>query len=161
MRIIIFLTALFFSASAWADNIKQKDTGATVWENSSGVQYSVGNGGLTVTITDISSALTYYVVSHKPGVIAKIYGIINGLPTGSAGAVLSFRIGSNGQYAPISSGGNTLTLTGTTHGSVSTYTPSTDVTVAGKTVGQGEAIAIVNSGAATDTNPATITIVIE
>jgi hypothetical protein len=156
MRFLILLTALLFSFTANADNIRQKDTGATVWENSSGVQYPVGNGGLTVTISSISTPMTSYVVTHRPGVVTKIYAVLHGTLVGTDGSTFTFFKGADGQYAPISSGGS-LILTGNTAGAVGTMDP----TGTGVNVTQGQAIAIVNNGNSNDETPATFTIVIE
>lgn len=165
--VVAVLSVSFFAEAG--SNIKQKDTGATVWENQDGEQVPVGNPGLTVLLEDVSTASTAWVVSHKSGDIIKIYSTSFGEIT-TADAVLDFGIAlSPGNlYQSISSAGTnnpqggiiTITKTAAVTGSVFsvTFTPGTDIPTG---VTAGQAIWVHTDGGSTIDIDAVITIIIE
>lgn len=168
---VAFLALLALPLVAEAgSNIKQKDTGATVWENQDGEQVPVGNPGLTVLLEDVSTASTAYVVTHKAGNIVEIYSTLFAAIT-TADATLDFgRVESDGGvYQSISSAstsndpqGGVITITGigSSAGDVDsvTFTVGTDPALG---VSQGQTIWIHTDGSSTTDADAVITIIIE
>jgi len=165
-----FLVAIPLYAEA-GSNIKQKDTGATVWENQDGEQLSVGDSGLTIFLEDVSTSSTAFVVTHRTGNVIKIYSVLHG-EIANVDAVLDFGYAvspQSGEYQAISSAGTTndpqggiITIsfadgvTGTVD-SVS-FTVGTDPKLA---VTQGTALWVHTDGGSTTNADATITIIIE
>jgi len=161
MRLFLSLIAaafLFGSVAEAGSNIKQKGSGATVWQDNNGNEVPVGDSGLTVTLDAVSTAGTTYVVSHKAGKIVKIYAVEQGTYTAQSDVfALTFAIGSDGQFAPISAGA-TLTMSATSGGTVDSISPSDSAV----DVSAGEAIAIISDGGSTGAAvQGVVTIVIE
>ena len=176
---LIAALALLVAIPLYAEagsNIKQKDTGGTVWEDADGNQVPVGTAGLSVYIEDISEASTAYIVTHKAGNIVKIYSVIVAAVT-SGDAVLDFgrveQQTASGVFQSISSSktgnapeGGIITITGHTTSDGSTtgdvdsivFTVGLDPTLA---VSQGQAIWIHSDGGSTNAVSAFITIIIE
>jgi hypothetical protein len=155
--ILAFLLVMGLAIPAQAGwNIKQKDDGSTVWVDQDSIEVPVGDTGITVRLTDVSTASTEFVVSHKAGKIKKIYAVTNGNFTGSP--VLSFGIsgGSSAYFTPISAGG-TLTMEAGTVGGVTTISPA-DSNV---DVEQGYVISVSSDGASTGESPTSVVIIIE
>jgi hypothetical protein len=143
--------------AAW--NTRQNQDGSAVWVNENSKTVPVGDSGLTVDLTDISTASTTYVVTHKPGKIKKIYSTIHAALTGPANALIdaSIKVGGTTWTAVGSSTTNmTVTWSGSAVGDVDSFTPD-----ANNSVAQGEVIAIHTDGGTTNTSRATITIIIE
>jgi len=169
MRIIATLFALVFMASsAWAGaNLQQSDDGRNAqWVNQDGVSFPVGDPGLAVSITDMSTAGTTYVISHKPGLLSKAYTVLhNALSAGSNSPSLTFFLASaasanDGQFTQVSDlSGAALTLGATSAGGNGSLT--WDDANSTRVVGQGDVIAIVTDGGSTGTALGTITLVIE
>lgn len=172
--IVAFAIAVLLAIPLVAEagsNIKQKDTGATVWENADGDQLPVGDTGITVLLEDVSSASTAYVLTTRAGNIVKIWTVLHTAIT-TADAVLDFgRVESpGGVYQSISSSsvGNapteggivTITGIGSAAGDVDsvTFTVGTDPRIA---VSAGQSIWIHTDGASTTDADATIFIFIE
>ena len=175
-RLALFAVALLaLPLAAYAgSNIKQKDTGGTVWEDASGNQVPVGDSGLTFLIHDVSLASTAYVVTNKAGNIVRIYSVIQS-PVTSGNAILDFgRVESDGGvYQSISTSktgnrpeGGTITIdgfdsaTGNFAGNVDsvTFTVGVDPQLA---VSQGQSIWVHSDGGSTNAVSAYITIIIE
>lgn len=148
-------------ASAEAANIKQKDTGATVWVDSNGNEWPVGDTGLTIVISEISGALTDYVLSHRPGLITKIYVVPNSDgDSGISGSIFTFAV-------DLDADGN-FTETGEAFGALHTLTATTAAGVpasltisTGYTIGVGDVISIKSDGTSTGITTGSVTIVIE
>ncbi|KKL49082.1 hypothetical protein LCGC14_2319070 [marine sediment metagenome] len=161
---VAVLSVSFFMAEA-GSNIKQKDTGATVWENQDGDQIPVGDSGLTVLLENVSSASTAFVVTHRAGNIVKIYSAIHGVIT-VQGATLDFGSfdGSFADHMSAASGvaasAVTLEITTGAAGDLDsvTFVVGSDGALA---VTQGQVIFIHTDGGSTTDIDATITIIIE
>ena len=162
---LVAVLSVSFMAEA-GSNIKQKDTGGTVWENHDGDQVPVGDSGLTVILENVSSASTAYVITHKAGDIVKIYSAIHGVITVN-GATLDFGLVDGAVFQSISSAavgndpqGGTLAITTGAAGDVDsvTFVVGRDPALA---VSQGQAIWIHTDGGSTTDIDATITIIIE
>ena len=158
-----FLMWIPIAAEA-GSNIKQKDTGATVWENQDGDQYPAGDSGLTVLLEDLSTASTAYVVSHKSGNIVKIWSVLLGAIT-TADAVLEFHVVDPQSGTVAVSENGTLTISaGSGSGAVTGDIDSVDYSsdpLASTAVTQGDAIAVTTNGGSTRDFDAVITIIIE
>lgn len=159
---LMLLMALQAPADAANWNVKQKDTGAAVWEESTkSTQVPVGDSGLTVLLENVSSASTAYVVSHKTGNIVKIWSVAHGATTVDNASLSFYVVESNGVHTQVSGSGGTITIAGTgSAGDIDsiTFTPGTTPNIA---ITQGQAIAVVTDGGSTTDVDATITIVIE
>lgn len=103
---------------------------------------------LTVKMTDVSTAGSYWVTTPVAGTVTKIYSVISGAITG-ADAALTFEIAGTA----ITSGGMTVAYSGSAAGVVDSSTPS-----AANTVTAGQAIECITDGASTGTVVSTITI---
>lgn len=122
-------------------------SGAVTVSESSSVT-PAGKVYLTVSIADISTAGSYWVVSPVAGTVTKIYSVIRGaIATADAG--LSFEIGGTA----ITDGGITVAYSGSAAGDVDSSTPT-----ALNTVTAGQAIECITDGASTNTIIATITL---
>ena len=106
---------------------------------------------LSENIVDISSALSYWVVSPYAGTIEKIYTVIGGTIT-SVDAGITFEIGGDA----VTGGGITIAYDGSAAGDVDSATPT-----AANVVAAGGAIEIVVSGASTGTVRAVVNIVMQ
>ncbi len=139
-------------------NIRQKGSGATVWTDGS-VEVPTGDTGLVVKITDVGTAGTHFVVSHKKGTIVKVYGVSNG-STGATPSNLIFKIGdgSNNTFTPVSALSLALTTASGRKSSATTTLNPGGVTRTN--VDQGDVIAIYSDGAGNNQD-AHIVIVIE
>ncbi len=161
MKRFLFVIALLLvpTLALAGSNIKQKDTGATVWEDHDGNQVPVGNPGLTVLLENVSTASTAYVVSHKAGKITKVYSVLFGAIT-TANAILDIWIANSTTPTLFDlvtlSTPMTLAWSGSAAGDIDTAAPT-----GANTVTQGQAIAIHTDGGSTDDIDAVITIVIE
>ena len=160
-RIFLTLFALLLAMPAYAgSNIRQKDTGATVWEEAGGTQVPVGDSGLTVLLENISSASTAYVISNKTGNVVKIYSVAFGATT-VANAVLDFGTLTGGVFTAISGAGGIITIAGTgAAGDIDsvTFTPGTSPDL---DVNQGEVVWVTTDGGSTGDVDAVITFIIE
>ncbi len=160
-RFLLIIALLLVPTLALAgSNIKQKDTGATVWEDQDGFQVPVGTSGLTIHLDDASSASTAYVVTHKAGNVIKIYTIAGETNT-AAPAILDFGVANaDGIHTLISGAGGTISYAISNIGEIDsiTFTPGTTPNIA---VTQGEAIWIHSDGASTGTSNVRATIIIE
>lgn len=102
---------------------------------------------VTKTITDVSTAGSYWVVPGLACKVVKIISVIDGaLATADAG--LSFEIGGTA----ITGGGITITQSGSAAGDVDTATPT-----AANVVGAEQPIELITDGASTNTVAATVT----
>lgn len=102
---------------------------------------------VTKTITDVSTAGSYWVVPGFACKVVKIISVIDGaLATANAG--LSFEIGGTA----ITGGGITITQSGSAAGDVDTATPT-----AANVVGAEQPIELITDGASTNTVAATVT----
>ncbi len=163
LLLAVVLTLPLIAEAGW--NIKQKGTGATVWENQDGETVTVGDSGLTVLLEDVSTASTAYVVTHRAGNIVKIYSVLFGAIT-TADATLDFAIISDGTTNAVSGGtgvtGATITIafSGSASGDVDsiTFTPGTDPAIA---VSSGDVVTVHTAGGSTLDIDAVITIIIE
>lgn len=168
-RLIVLIALLLIPAVAYAGwNIRQKDDGSTVWTNEDSKNVPVGDSGLTVRITDISTAGSAYITSHKAGNLRTIYAVVDG-KLSTADAVLSFHISdyqtnntTNGP-TPISTGATITIPTGGLPGDMVSVSPLIDKPTAGQTtvVNQGDVIIVYTNGASTNAATATITYIIE
>ncbi len=158
LLLTLFVLLLPFAAYA-GSNIKQKDTGATVWEDHDGKQVPVGDSGLTVLLENVSSASTAYIVTHKAGKIVKVYSVLFGQIT-AANAAVDVHIANSTTPTTFNlvTPGGTLTLawSGSAAGDIDTASPT-----ALNTVTQGQTIAVHTDGSSTTDIDAVITIVIE
>jgi hypothetical protein len=152
----VSMLGITLADAAW--NTRQNPDGSAVWVNENSKTVPVGDSGLTVDLTDISTASTTYVVTHKPGRIKKIYSTIHGVITGANSLIdASIKVGGTTWTAVGSSTTNmTVAWSGSAAGDVDSYAPD-----ASNSVAQGEVIAIHTDGGSTNTVRATITIVIE
>lgn len=144
--------------AAWS--IRQKANGSTVWTDGS-IEVPTGDTGLVVPISDFSSAITYYVVTHKKGKIKKVY-VVNLLPfpaqSGAPTLNMGVNNGTTGGFTPISTGA-TLTMTTSLYaGRVSSVSPN-DVNV---NVLQGSVVSVkVGGSSILGAVPGNVVIVIE
>jgi hypothetical protein len=142
--------------AAW--NIRQKANGSTVWVDPAGIEVPVGSAGLVVYMTDMSTAQTVFVATHKKGKIKKVYALAQGAHgPNSNSSVLTIGIGTGASaaFTPISTGA-TISVP-TTQGVVGSVSPS-DVNV---NVSQGYVISVASDGGGNSVVPGMITIVIE
>ena len=162
LALVGVLCFAFFAEAG--SNIKQKDTGATVWEKANGDQFPAGDSGLTVLLEDLSTASTAYVVSHKSGNIVKIWSVLLGAIT-TADAVLEFAVVDPSAGTVAVSENGTLTISaGSGSGAVTGDVDSVDYSndpLAVTAITQGNAIAIHTDGGSTRDFDAVITIIIE
>jgi len=110
----------------------------------------VSQYALTVTMADISTAGSVWVVAPHAGTIAAIYSVING-------AIITVNAGITTEIAgaAVTGGAITIAFTGSAAGVVDSCTPT-----AANTVTAGQAIEIITDGASTNTVIATFTILI-
>lgn len=106
---------------------------------------------LTVRITDVSTAGSYWVVSPIAGDISAIYTVINGAIATSDATITTEIAGT-----AVTGGGITITQSGSAAGDADSATPS-----AANTVTAGQAIEVITDGASTNTVSADVTIVID
>lgn len=157
-----FAVLLSVSVAHAGWNIQQQSDGSTVWVDDEGNKIPVGDPGHTVHITDLSTAATAFVVSHRDGKIKKVYAIGSGTTTGTAGISVGIGTGVTGTaYTPISltSAGSAahIEIVAGVGGVLYTYTPA-DVNV---DVNQGEVISVSTDGGSTTLSLGTVIIVIE
>ena len=153
-----FLVAIPLYAEA-GSNIKQKGTGATVWEDQDGKQVPVGTAGLTVLLENVSSASTAYVVTQKAGKIVKIYSVLFGQITAADALVDVFISNATSPtFFDLVTPSGTLTLSwvGSAAGNVDSASPT-----AANAVSQAQTIAVHTDGGSTTDIDAIITIIIE
>ena len=105
---------------------------------------------LNVTMADISTASSAWVVAPHAGTISAIYSVING-------AIITVNAGITTEIAGVAVTGGAITIafTGSAAGIVDSCTPT-----ALNTVTAGQAIEIITNGASTNTVMATFTILI-
>lgn len=141
--------------------------GRSVWTKLRGTETApVGDSGLTVRVTNLSSAGTYYVISHRSGLLTKAYATLEaGLDADSNSPGLTFFLATaasanNSDFTQVSNTlGAVLSITATgTEGSVTSITFDNKTTM---DVSSGGVIAIVSDGGSTGVSGATITLVIE
>lgn len=126
-------------------NVRQKGSGATVWTDGS-VEVPVGDTGLVVPISNFANTATHFVVSHKAGLVKKIYVVTNNaFPTGSASPTLTFGYsgGTVAYFTPISATGTLTVTTAAFAGRSSSIAP----TNTNSRISQGDVISIAVSGA--------------
>ena len=106
---------------------------------------------LTVTMEDISTASSVWVVAPHAGSISAIYSVING-------AIITVDAGITTEIAGVAVTGGAITIAfaGSAAGTVDSCTPT-----ALNTVTAGQAIEIITDGASTNTVIATFTLIIE
>lgn len=154
---VVVLSVSFMAVAG--SNIKQKDTGATVWEDQDGKQVPVGTPGLTILLENVSSASTAYVVTHKAGKIVKVYSVLFGQITAADAAVDIFIANAaSPTFFDLVTPSATLTLSwvGSAAGDIDTISPT-----AANAVSQGQTLAVHTDGASTTDIDAIITIIIE
>ena len=164
-KFLIAALLMLVPVSAMAGwNIKQNADGSTSWVNENGDTLPVGGfGALVVTLTDLSTAATRYIVSPRPGRIKKVYGVAEDSSFGSGSNASTIRImrqitDAVNQFTPVSVLAGEMTIPTANAVDVT----SVDVVEnADNTVAAGQLIAIVTDGASTGAVPGTITIVIE
>jgi len=105
---------------------------------------------LTVTMADISTASSVWVVAPHAGDISKIYSVINGT-IATANAAITFELAG----VAVTGAGITIAYSGSAAGDVDYSTPT-----ALNTVTAGQAIEIITNGASTNTVIATFTVLI-
>ncbi len=166
MKRFLFIIALLLvpTLALAGSNIKQKDTGATVWENAGGDQVPVGNPGLTIFLEEIQTARTAYAVTHKSGNIVKIYSVTMGGGENSPN-ILDFGTSqANGIHIAVSAADflGTLTIASAiSQGEIDSvsYTPGTDFNIA---VSAGDAVYVhTDGGGSTGGTDVIVTIIIE
>lgn len=106
---------------------------------------------LNVTMADVSTGASVWVVSPYAAKIKKMYSVINGAITG-ADAAITTEIGA----VAVTGGAITIANSGSAAGTVDSCTPT-----AANTVTAGQAIEIITSGASTGTTIATFTLVMQ
>ena len=146
--------------------ITQQDNGSTVWTDDNGETVPVGNDGVQIHITDLSSAATVFAISHKDGKITKVY-LLNhaAFSSNSNASDISIGIGSGyvaGTFTPISLGAaadseDHITVVTTVAGFLSTFTPADSAV----DISQGGVISVRTDGDGTGTVAATVIIIIE
>jgi hypothetical protein len=167
MRAFAVLLAVLFAVSpAYAgSNIKQKDTGATVWSDQNSIDVPIGSSGLVVGISDLATSATVFVVTHKPGRVIKAYVVRNrAADAASDSSILTVYIAkfltSTTQFTPISIGAELTTAT-PHDGAISSMSPA----YTGVEAKQGSVIAVHTDGGETCSGTvgceANVTIVIE
>jgi hypothetical protein len=102
---------------------------------------------VTKTITDVSTAGSYWVVPGLAGEVKKIISVIDGA-IATADAALTFEIGGTA----ITGGGITIANAGSAAGDVDTATPT-----AANVIGAEQPIELITDGASTNTVAATVT----
>ncbi len=109
---------------------------------------NVNRVGLNVSITDISTPSSHWVVSPIAGDIVKIYSVIdNAITGGNCG--LSFEIAGT----PVTNGGITITQAASAAGDIDSATPT-----AANTVTAGQAIEVISDGNSSTACRAVITL---
>lgn len=125
----------------------------TVDTNASGVVDTNDSVGadkiyLTVTMADVSTAASVWVVAPVACTFTKLHSVINGA-IATADAAITTEIGG----AAVTGGGLTIAYSGSAAGDVDSATPS-----AANTLTAGQALEIITSGASTNTIIATYTV---
>jgi hypothetical protein len=105
---------------------------------------------VTVTMADVSTASSVWVVAPYACAIKKIYSVINGA-IATADAAITTEIGGTA----VTGGAITIAYSGSAAGDVDSATPS-----ALNTLTEGQALEIITSGASTNTIIATFTVVL-
>ena len=174
--LLAFLGIGLITSVAWAaQNLKQKDTGAAVFEDTRTIapynQAPAGDSGLTVHVTDFSDPMTTFVVSGKSGFIRKIFLVANG-NSGPSTTTVNFYVentqANTNQFRLVSSGvatGYPFTTiqikTSSFGGWVSSITFPPYIRSRSNWVTQGSVIGVQSDGAGTSVVSGTVTIVIE
>jgi hypothetical protein len=158
---LAFLLVMGLAIPAQAGwNVRQNDDGSTVWVDQDSIAVPVGDTGITVRLTDVSTASTEFVVSHKSGKIKKVYATTNGNFTSSPVLTISIGSGSSATFTPVSQhccGGGTLTMEASPVGGVTSITLSDSAI----DIEQGEVISVSSDGGSTGQSPASVVIIIE
>jgi len=153
LSILALLFTVGLAQAGW--NIVQKDDGSTYWRDDAGTEVHVAETHLTVTLADVSTNSTAYVVAPVGGVVESVYATINAT-TASAAADLQVSIGNQDGWTLTTNGTVPWVIaSGSTAGTVDTYTTSSS-----NTVTKGQVIAITTDGSSTNTVIATFTVVI-
>lgn len=167
--VAVMLTAGAFQAVAgW--NIQQREEGGAAWVDQDGNSVGVGDTGLVVRITDLSTASTHYTVSPRAGRITRVYAISQGTSTGSAAGFTSnselpiitigveARASSDFTFVPISAGA-TISMTTNPAAQLNSVVPFRGA--AANRVSAGAVISVHTGGESTGTVVGIITIIIE
>ncbi len=160
--VALLLVVCFATPSMAAWNVRQKDNGSATLIDGNSIEVPYSGQAYVVQITSVGSAQTYFVATHNPGRVRKIYVTSQGaFASGSAAPAYIFKASTGtavaNQFRPISVGA-TLTMITTSQGSVSSLSPSDS----NNEVAQGSVIAIVPSViTGTAGVSATFTIVVE
>lgn len=156
---VVFAVGFVAAASAgW--NLRQNADGSTDWVNGSGTDAHVAESYVYVTISDVSTAITKYVVVPIGGTVETIYSVLENNISG-ADATLDFWVMDSTTPSIVSTeisnatSPHVIAEAGTDIGEVDTFTPTT-----GHTVTKGGVIAVHTDGGSTGTSQATITIII-
>lgn len=168
-RLLTLIVLLLIPSLAFAGwNLRQKDDGSTVWTNEDSKDVPVGDSGLTVVITDLSTAGSAYITSHKAGKLKRIYAVASDGLQGSD-VILSFHISdyqtnvTESGPTPISTGATITIPTGGAGGDMVSVSPLIDKPTAGQTetVNQGDVIIVYTNGGTSSNASAEITFIIE
>ncbi len=158
-KLSLFLAVLLLSLPAYAGwDLRQDENGGTYWvDRDDGYEAHVSEGRVTLTITDISTAASDFVVMPVKGTIEKIYSVIHGNITSAGAAKLTFYYGDGlGAFVEVSNTTSPLTIAASsTAGTVDTFTPTTDNVVA-----KGGVLNVRTDGGSTGTVEGTVTIII-
>lgn len=120
-------------------------TGSGAWTAGVNVQY------LNLTIADVSTASSSWVVAPFAGTITEVWTVIDGA-LATADAAITVEIGGTA----VTDAGITITQSGSAAGDVDTSTPS-----ALNTVTAGQAIEVITDGASTNAVKAQVTLVVK
>lgn len=131
--------------------IPSPTNGYAVGADGSEVEVDVDQFLLNVTMADISTGSSVWVVSPYAATIEKIYSVIDGAIT-VGNAAISVEIGGTA----VTGAGITIAYSGSGAGTVDSSTPT-----ALNTVTAGQAIEIITDGGSTDTAIATFTLVMK
>lgn len=123
--LLLAVPSLAFAGS-W--NVQQKDSG-TVWLDGDGNSVPVGDTGIALTITNVGTASTHFVVSHKAGRIAKVYATVKDAITTADGNLDVFvsTAARSTQFTQVSAANLvTLDVTNSAAGDTFSGTPASD-----------------------------------
>jgi len=138
------------AAAAAGTVYKSLGTGSGAWTDITSPLKAGNRIALTVTLDNISTASSVFVVCPMAGVISQVYVVLYG-PITVADAVVTAEIAG----AAMSGLSITAAYSGSAAGSVFSGTPS-----GSNTVTAGQAVEIVTDGASTTTASATITLLV-
>jgi hypothetical protein len=151
----LLLALLFVPSLAFAGtNLKQKDDGTAVWQDTLGNEYPVRDIHLTTRIADVSTAATAYVVSPATNVkVTSIRAVIFAAVTVADSLIRASVVNSSGTFVRALLPLTAAVVAGSGAGTVITLSPTS-----ANFLEAGQSVAIHTDGGSTTTSETIITV---